>query len=332
MTPSTRRRLLSGLAVVAATGPSRSALAQTPVASGLPAGPVRMLIGYPVGGGTDVLIRVIAEKLRERIGANVVIENKPGASGVLAGVALKTAPPDGSVLMFAPSVSTVQQKVTRKVMPFDLEKDLSPVALAGTVGTVYVVSASIGVNSLPEYVRWLKANPRRANFGTAAMGSTTHFFGVELGQALGVALEPIAYKGTGPLMTDLVAGHVPAGCGGLTSFLQHHRSGQVRILALSSPKRASAAPDLPTIVELGYPNLASDGFYAFYAPANTPTGVISAWYRELKAVLEMPEIRPKLVSLGMEVQTGSPAELLDFQRRSIVSFTASMKAAGFEPE
>ncbi len=266
------------------------------------------------------------------IGANVLIENKAGASGILAGVALKDAPPDGTVIMFAPSSATVAQKVTRKSMPFDLEKDLAPIGMAGTTATVYVVSPTIGVSNMSEYVTWLKRNPGRASFGTAAMGSSTHFFGVEIGQAIGIPLQPIAYKGTGPMLTDLAGGHIAAGCGGVTSFLQHHRTGKLRIIADSSPKRSKVAPDLPTIGELGYPKLAHNGFYGFYAPARTRPEVIDAWNRELRAVLDTPDMHKRLADLGLDVETSTPAEFAERQARDIVAFTRSMKAAGFEPE
>jgi tripartite-type tricarboxylate transporter receptor subunit TctC len=294
----TRRRVMvsagGGLSMLALGLPGR-AVSQT-----VPGGTLRIVIGYAPGGGTDVIVRQMADKLKDRINANVLIENRPGASGMLAPVAMKTAPADGSVILFTPGVSTVEQKVTKKSIPFDLDQDLVPVTLAGTVPTVYVVSAAIGVKTLAEYTAWLKANPKLASFGTAAMGSNTHFFGVELGQAIGQPLQPVAYKGTGPLLTDIMAAHVPAGCGGLTSFLQHHRSGKVNILAVSSPKRSNAAPDLPTVADLGFPKLASEGFYAFYAPARTPAPVIDMLNREIRAVLEAPDMRQKLLGLGLE--------------------------------
>ena len=331
-TPTLRRRFLRA---ACACGAAALPLAFTPTARAqwqVPGGTLRLLVGYAPGGGSDVMARFIAERLRERLGANVMVENRPGASGMLAAVAMKSAPADGSVVLFAPTSSTVEQRVTKKSMPFDIDRDIVPITLAGTVSTVYVVSSTLGVNTLADYVQWLKANPKLASFGTAAMGSSTHFFGVEVGQAIGIPLQPVAYKGTGPLLTDIVAGHVPAGCGGLTSFLQHQHSGKVRILAVSSAKRLAAAPEVPTIAELGYPKLVTEGFYGFYAPAKTPASVIDALNRELRAVMEAPEMRQRMLGLGLEVQTGSPAELADFQAKAVVKFTASMKSAGVEPE
>jgi tripartite-type tricarboxylate transporter receptor subunit TctC len=325
---NTRRKVLTATAGLAAgTLVGRSALAQS-----LPTGTIRMLVGYPAGGGTDVMGRIIAEKLKERTGANVIVENRSGASGTLANDALKSAPTDGSVILYAPSAATVAQTVTKKQLPYDLEKDLATVTLAGTVSTVYVVSPTIGVNTFAEYVEWLKKNPKRHSFGTTAMGSSTHFFGVEIGLAVGIPLEPVAYKGAAPLIADLSAGHAAAGCGGLTDFLTHHRGGKLKIIAISAPKRASAAPDLPTIGDVGHPKLSSEGFYGFYLPGKTPPAMINAWNKELRTVLEAPEMKQRLVGLGLEVQTSTPKEFADYQSKSLAQFAASMKAAGFQPE
>lgn len=326
---SSNRRTALKLAGSAAAA---AALGRPAFAQSIPKGTIRILVGYPAGGGTDVMARLIADKLKDRIGANVIVENKAGASGTLAGAALRDAPADGSVIMYAPSAATVAQRVTKKQMVFDLLKDVQTVTLAGTVSTVYVVSPTLGVKTFPEYVEWLKKNPGKRSFGSTAMGSSTHFFGVEIGQAIGIPLEPVAYKGAGPLIADLSAGHAPAGCGGLTDFLTHHRGDKLRIIAISAPKRASAAPDLPTISELGYPKLASEGFYGFYASAKMAPGLVDAWNKELRAVLETAEMKERLVGLGLEVRTSTPKEFADYQLQSIEQFTKSMKAAGFEPE
>lgn len=237
----TRRKTLGPAASAAAA--SMFAIPGTARAQGIPTGgSIRTLTGYPAGGGTDVMARVLAEKLKERLGVSVIVENRAGASGTLANEALKNATPDGSVLLYAPSAGTVAQTVTKKRLNYDLEKDLATITVAGVVAVVYVVSPTLGVRNFAEYVDWLKKNPKKHHFGTTAMGSQTHFFGVELGQALGMLLEPVAYKGAAPLVADLSAGHASAGCGGRSDFLQHHRGDKLRIIAVSSPKRAASAP------------------------------------------------------------------------------------------
>jgi len=325
--PSRRRwlQLAGGLAGAAVSG----GLAR---AQALPAGPIKVLVGYPAGGGTDVMARVIAEKLRERLGTNVLVENRPGVSGALAGAVLRDSPADGSVIMYAPSTATADAKVTKKNLPFDLEKDLAPVTLTGTVCSVFSVSPTIGVRTLAEYVEWLKKNPKKANFGSSAIGSAGHFFGMNVGHAIGIPLEAIPYKGAGPIVADLAAGHATAGCGGLTDYLTHHRADKLRILAISAPKRATMAPDLPTIGELGYPKISSESFYGFYAPGKASPGIVDAWNRELRAVLDTPEMRQRLLGLGLEPQTSTPAEFVERQARQVVAFTAAMKNAGYEPE
>lgn len=325
----TRRKTL-GLAAGTA---AMLALPGAARAQGIPtSGPIRILAGYPAGGGTDVMARIIAEKLKERLGVSVIVENRAGASGTLANEATKNAPADGTVLLYAPSAGTVAQTVTKKQLNYDLEKDLATITLAGVLPVVYVVSPTIGVRNFAEYVDWLKKNPKKQNFGTTAMGSQTHFFGVELGQALGMPLEPVAYKGAAPLIADLSAGHASAGCGGLSDFLQHHRGDKVRIIAVSSPKRAASAPELPTIGELGYPKLSTEGWYGFYGPGKMSPALVQAWNKELVAVLESPDIKQKILQVGMEIRTSTPQAFAELQSKNIVSFRASMQAAGYVPE
>ena len=179
---------------------------------------------------------------------------------------------------------------------------------------------------------WLKKNPGKDTFGTTAPGSNTHFFGVLLGQAIGIPLEAVAYKGAAPLLTDLYGGHVAAGCGGVTDFLAHHQADKVRIVAVSSPKRLPFAPDLPIVSELGYPSLNYEGFYGFYGPPKMNPAIIDAWNRELSAATESSDLRAKLLNTGLDVHTATPAEFASRQAKLVVSFTEMMRKAGYSPE
>jgi len=323
-----RRKALAaaGGAMAVAAAP-RHALAQT-----LPTGTIRVLVGFPAGGGTDVMARIIAEKLKERLGINVLVENRAGASGTLANDTVAKGPADGSVILYAPSAATTAQKATKKSLPYDLDKDLAPITMAGTVATVFVVSPTIGAKTLPEYIEWLKKNPKRQNFGTTAMGSMTHFFGVMLGREIGIPLEPVAYKGSAPLVNDLSAGHAPAGCGGVADFLTHHRAGKLRIIAVGSEKPGEAAPELPTMAQLGYPKLTYEGFWGFYAPSRMSPGLVDAWNRELRLAMDTPEMRQKLLGVGLEPLSSTPAEMATRQRNLIAYMTGLMKEAGIQPE
>jgi tripartite-type tricarboxylate transporter receptor subunit TctC len=323
-----RRVLMQAGGALALAGLGLSASAQ----QGLPTGTIRILVGFPPGGGSDIMARYVADKLRERTGANVIVENRPGASGAIAIDALRKAPADGTVLMYGTSATTVALTVTRKSPGFDLEKDLTPIALTGATATVFVVSSTLGVRTLSEYVAWLKKNPGKDTFGTTAPGSNTHFFGVLLGQAIGIPLEAAAYKGAAPLLADLFGGHVAAGCGGITDFLTHHQADKVRIVAVSSPKRLPFAPDLPMVSELGYPSLNYEGFYGFYGPPKMNPAIIDAWNRELSAATESSDLRARLLNTGLDVLTATPSEFASRQAKLVVSFTEMMRKAGYSPE
>ena len=325
-----RRALIQAAGAVGLSGLAPRAFAQS--ASGLPTGTIRILAGFPPGGGTDLMARACAEKLRERTGLNVVVENRAGASGVIAIDALKKSPADGTVLMFGTSATTVAQAVTRKNPGFDLDRDLTPIVLTGLTCTAYVVSNTLNVRNLNEYIAWLKQNPNRHNFGTTALGSNTQFVGNLLGQSVGFPLEAVAYKGAAPLMADLMAGHIPSGCGGLTDFLTQHQAGRLRILGVSSQKRSASASDIPTFAELGHPKATYEGFYGFYGPPKMPPAIIEAWNRELRATTESADLRGKLEGMGLDVMTSTPTEFQSRQTRLVGTFQDMMKNVGYTPE
>jgi len=320
------------LAAAAALSTSVALAQAQSAAQSYPSKVIRFIVTYPPGGSSDVMARIIVEKLKEKTGLNVIVDNRPGNSGNLACEMLKNGPADGSMLMFGTSATTVAQRVTRKQLQYDVEKDLVTIGLAGTVSVAWMKRDAIGVKTFPEFVEWLKKNPKHQNFGATAMGSMTHFFGVMLGKELGIPLEPIAYKGAGPLIADVTAGHATAGCGGVSDFLTHHRADKMRIILISSPKRVASAPDLPTIAELGYPKLNYEGFYGFYGPSKMSPALVNAWNREVRAVLELPDPRQRLQGVGLDVQTSTPQELFTRQANLTTYMTSLMKAAGYEPE
>ena len=296
----------------------------------LPDKTLRILIGFPAGGGSDVMARFIAEALRQRTGRNIIIENKSGASGTLAGEALKNSPPDGTTICYMPS-ATVVQKLTMASIPFDPQAGLMPITLAGTVQTAFCASPTIGVETLKDYIEWLRKNPTRQSFGTTAMGSFTHFFGIMTGRAIGIPLEPVPYRGAAPLVADLQGGHIAAGCGGTTDFLEHHRAGKVKVLFTSGAKRTTSAPDIPTGAELGYPSLAILGWYVFFAPPRTPAALIDAWGNALRAVLKMPEVDRKLTEFGLDVETSTPAEFSQRMAADFARWKSILDSIGYKP-
>ena len=309
----------------------------TPLASvhaqqtGLPDKPLKILVGFPAGGGTDVMARLIAEVLKQRTGRSVIIDNKPGASGTIAVEALKNGGTDGTTIAYVPS-ATIVQKLTMPAVPFDPMTDIAPITLAGTVQTAFCVSPTIGVNDLKQYVEWLKKNPTRASFGTTALGSFTHFFGVMAGKAVGIPLEPVPYRGAAPLVADLQGGHIAAGCGGITDFLEHHRAGKVKVIFTSGVKPTTSAPEIPTITQLGYPQLSILGWYVFFAPPKMPAPLIDAWGQELKAVLATPEIQKKLTELGLDIETSTPAQFTERMTTDLARWKTIIDSIGYKPQ
>jgi tripartite-type tricarboxylate transporter receptor subunit TctC len=272
----------------------------------LPARGVRIIIGYPVGGGTDEMARVIAAALQQRLSRPVTIENRPGAAGAAVGEILKKAPSDGSVLGFIPT-ATLVGRLTTKSFPFDPQTDIMPLTLAGTYPTGLAVSRKIEVATLGGYGKWLvdNARPEDRRFGTTSLQSFTHFFGLMVGRALGQPLEAVYFKGASPMVADLEQGKIPAATSGLTSLLQHHRGSRLRILVSSGNQRSKIAPDIPTVVELGYPALELQNWYAFFGPAGLPPEVAAAWERELRGTLDSRNTTELLTQLGLDVETST---------------------------
>ena len=296
----------------------------------LPDKPLKILVGFPAGGGTDVMARFLAEPLKQRTGRSIVIDNKAGASGTIAVAELKNGPQDGTSIGYVPS-ATIVQKLTMASVPFDPLTDIQPITLAGTVQTAFCVSPTIGVNTLPEYIEWLKKNPSRQSFGTTALGSFTHFFGVMAGKEIGIPLEPVPYRGAAPLVADLQGGHIAAGCGGITDFLEHHRAGKVKVIFTSGQKPTTSAPEIPTATQLGYPKLQILGWYVFFAGAKVPAPMIDAWAKELKAVLILPETQKKLTELGLDVETSTPAEFTQRMTTDLARWKAIIDVIGYKP-
>lgn len=319
-------------ALLRAAGAGAAILASpAPVRAALPQGVVRILVGFPPGGGTDVMGRVIAEQLRKRGNLrNLVIENRAGASGTLACEALKHAAPDGTTLLFAPSASTVQPVLTFRRPPFDPRRDFAPITMTGTVQTCFVLAPHLAAPGFAEYVDWVRADGRRGNFGSTALGSSTHFFGLQLAGAFGVELEPVGYRGAAPLIADLVAGHIAAGCGGVSDFLTHHRDGKLRIVLTSGPRRGLTTPEVPTIADLGHPDLASFGFYGFYAPAGTAAAMVAALNAELAAATMEPEVKAQLLAIGLEPEVSTPAALGTVVARDIERWRPVVERSGFK--
>lgn len=302
MSPLYRRSLLAsaGAAVLPLPGMAQPTL---------PERALRIWVGFAAGGGSDVVARAIAPTIQQRSGRLVTIENRPGASGATMGEALKKASPDGSTIGLIPSTTLIGRLTSPATFPFDPMHDLAPLGIIGTFETAFCVSPTIGVRTMEEYVQWVKDGPpERRRFGTSAPETFSQYFAQLLGRQYDIALEPVPFRGTGPLSSDLGQGRIPAGCGGLASFVHHHRGHKLRILTTSGPARNPVLPDVPTVVELGFPKLQLIDWYAFFAPASLSPKLIAVWNRDLRIAVESPDIRDQLTQYGVIVGVTKPDE------------------------
>jgi tripartite-type tricarboxylate transporter receptor subunit TctC len=215
--------------------------------------PTRIVVGFAPGGASDVIARLVVNKMRDALGTPVIVENRAGANGMIAAEALKSATPNGKTLMIAPIAVVVFAPLTYTNLRYDPFTDFAPVSLAAHFRLVLTVGPGTPAKTLEEYIAWAKKNRTKAVYGVPLAGGPGHFFGVLLAQATGAELSAVPYKGSGPLAIDVMAGQIPASVNVLSEVIQHHQAGKVRVVAISGTQRSPAAPDVPTFLELGYP-------------------------------------------------------------------------------
>ena len=296
--------------------------------------PIKLLVGFAPGGGTDAVTRLLAEKLTGVLGQQVIVENMAGAGGRLAANAMVAAAPDGNTYMVANNaVHTFQTLVFGNQIKWHYQRDFAPVAGLTTYPLGMAVSASIGVSTVPEYVRWLKANPGKATFGSTGTGGQTHFLGVQFGKEAGIDLQVVPYKGATPMVSDVMAGHTPAAIGLMDDMLKFHRAGRLRVIGVFSEKRSPLTPDIPTFAEQGFVNLKSDAWQGIWAPAKTPKAQIDRMQDALRKVLEMPDVKDIMANrLNVFPTFRSAAELAQIQEAEMKYWEPIIKAAAFKPE
>ena len=294
--------------------------------------PMRILSGYPPGGAVDTLARIFGERLAEALGRPVVVETRAGAAGLIASAALKNSAPDGATLMIAPDSSITLYPHTVKKPAFDTLNDFVPVAHVGSYPIGFGVGAGVPVADLREYVIWAKSSPKNATYGSGAYGSTLHFMGLMLGQATGVPLVHVAYRGVGPAITDVVGGQLPAVMQPLGTLLAQAKAGKIRILAHSGGRRTPAAPDVPTFKELGYPSLEIAGWFGMFAVAGTPAEIIARYNDIVVQATRTAGVRDKMRALDLDIREMSPAEIAAMLKFEYDRWGPIVRASGFSAE
>jgi tripartite-type tricarboxylate transporter receptor subunit TctC len=294
---------------------------------------IRILVGLPPGGGTDAIARVIADRLPAELGQPVMIENKVGVGGRLAADALKAAAPDGLTYMIAPNATpTFQMLVFGHQTKWDILRDFAPVAGLAVYPLGMAVGPQTGATNAREFVAWVQKHPE-ATFGTPGLGGQNHFLGVAFAKAAGIQLPVVPYKGTPPLITDLVGGHVPAAVTLMDEMLKFHRSGQVRVIGLFTEKRSELMPDIPTMAEQGVPVTSGEAWTAMWAPAKTPRGEIERVQRAVQKLLATPEVGQAFTQrLMVSPRYMNDQEVAQRQRKELAVWKPVIEASGFKPE
>jgi tripartite-type tricarboxylate transporter receptor subunit TctC len=293
---------------------------------------VHILVGYAAGGTIDSIARVMAPRLREVMGATVIVENKPGAGGLLASNALAAAPPDGNVMMIAGVTTLAIESLVNKPGAFDPARDLVPVALVTEFEFGVAVPNRLGVRNLKELVAWMKAHPGEAAFGNPGGGSLPHFFGLRFARAAGLDMTPVPFKSGAALATDLIGGHIPLAMSPLTDYIEHHRGGRLRLIATSGAVRSAATPDVPTITEQGFEGGQATLSFAFWAPPNTPPAIVARRNAEIQKVLQMDDVRERLVQLGQRPIASRPEDAVRLVASEAAKWAPVVKSSGFVAE
>jgi tripartite-type tricarboxylate transporter receptor subunit TctC len=296
-------------------------------------GPVRVIVGFPPGGATDVVARAVLEKLGKAMDGQVFfVENKPGAGGQIAAQLLKAAPADGSTVMLSIDHTQVIIPLTIAQAGYNPVSDFTALAGVATYYNALAVSASTGVTNLAELGAWLKKNPKQANYGIPAVGSVPQFIGQIVGKAVGVPMNSIPYKGGAPMVQDLLAGQVPIAIASMTELIDHHRAGKIRILASSGMERSRIAPEIPTFRELGFSGIDKNPWLAFFGPKGMSQAFVDQFGGGIKAVLAQPDLQEKLAKLGNEVSPASGAEVQVWVSDASRHWGQVVRDSGFKPQ
>ena len=292
---------------------------------------LKLVLGYPPGASSDVLTRLLADRMRGPLGMNVVVENRTGAGGIVGTESVKNATPDGTTLLLTPLAPMVAFPHSHAgMLRYDPFKDFEPVAHVSDFQLAMVVNNELPAKNVADYIALVKKDPKAGDYASAAAGSLPHYLGVMLAKTAGVEMTHIPFRGTAPALQALVGGEVKAGMFVLADALTLVRSGKARVLAVAGAKRTSLTPDAPTFKELGY-NLEASAWYALFAPAGTPRDAIERYAKAAIDAVQAPDMKQRLEQLGLEPTGYGPAELGRILRADYDTWGPVIKASGFKP-
>lgn len=293
-------------------------------------GPLRVVVGYAPGGASDRVARIVAEKLQGRLGVPVLVENKTGAGGRLAAQQVKAAPAGQNVLMLGNPAVMVVAPLVFKDNGYDAERDFVPVSHVSNYEFAVAVGPAIPVRELSHLLAWLRANPGQANIGVPATGSLPHFFGLMMAQKARVDAQVVGYRGSAPLMTDLMGGQVAVAVDSFDTVLPQHEAGKLRILAVSGSQRSPHAPQIPTFKEAGL-DLVATGWNAFFAPASMPRDKLERLARAIREVMQEPDTARKFADAKMTAVVSTPAQTEAMIRAFRAQWAPVVQQSGYQP-
>jgi tripartite-type tricarboxylate transporter receptor subunit TctC len=292
-------------------------------------GPIKIVVPYPAGGGSDVVARLIADKLKDSLGQTVIVENKPGAGGRIGTEFAKGQPADGATMLVVNPALFVVAPIVFSKLAYDPDTDFAPVSLITTYQFCVSVPQISEIKDVKGLIDWIKKNPNQANYGSPAAGSLPHFFGLMIGKAAGVEMVHSSYNGSGPLLTALIGNQIPIGVDAYDTQAAYHPE-KIRILATAGTTRKK--PDIPTFKEQGYPEIEGVGWNAIVVPAKTPKPIVDKLSAAIAKALKSPDVLEKIQALEMDAVGTTPEEFTTTLKRDRERWTPIIKASGFKAE
>ena len=317
-------RLTLGVALAAAAS---LAQAQAP----FPGRPVKIVVPFPAGGATDLIARLLAGKLSEAWGQSVVVDNRPGASGMIGSEQVMRAPADGYTLLMAITTHIQSPSIFAKI-PYDALKDFEPISQIALSYLVLAVKPDFPARDIKEFVALVKASPGKYNFGSFGTGSTSHILGERFARVAGLDMTHVPYKGAAPLVTDLLGGQVSSGWADVSTATPHIAAGKLRPLAISGPARTPMQPNVPTLGEYGYTGFEPLGWAGLLAPAGTPKPVIDKISKEVMRVVKLPDVQARLLEQSLVPVGDSPESFSLTLRRDMALWAQIVAGAGIKPQ
>ena len=295
-----------------------------------PTRPIRLVVASSPGGASDILARMLAQKLTEELKEQIVVDNRGGASGILGTDIVAKAAPDGYTLLIIQPSLTINPNVFKK-LPYDVARDFAPISLVVDAAQMLSVNTAVSVKSVQDLIALARAKPGQLTFGSPGFGTSPHLTAELFKQKGGIDLQQVIFKGSGPAYTSMISGEVTAMFATVLSMMPHVKSGRIRPLGVTTAKRVSIVPEVPTIAESGLPGFDTSQWFGFLAPAGTPKPLIDRLYQTLTRAADSPDVKSRLAAQGVDVVNRNPAEFAKLIRHELAQWAVVVKAAGIKP-